>query len=177
MTYDLQLLPEAIEDLAYWKRSGEKKVLKKSWHCSKNSKCTPKPVPASPKPSKVTSPVCGADALTKEHDSFIPSTKRPSVCMCSPCEGITATNSSHSPAPHSEKKQKKRRGTAVCHDFIDTHTARHATQPLQNHPNPKSSAPECDLPFHEFTKRSAAHHRSSTISISAIPQYLNTITQ
>ena len=29
MTYDLQLLPEAIEDLAYWKRSGQKKVLKK----------------------------------------------------------------------------------------------------------------------------------------------------
>lgn len=29
MNYDLQLLPEAIEDLAYWKRSGQKKVLKK----------------------------------------------------------------------------------------------------------------------------------------------------
>ena len=29
MSYDLQLLPEAIEDLAYWKRSGQKKVLKK----------------------------------------------------------------------------------------------------------------------------------------------------
>jgi len=29
VTYDLQLLPEAIEDLAYWKRSGQKKVLKK----------------------------------------------------------------------------------------------------------------------------------------------------
>ena len=29
MTYDLQLLPEAIEDLAYWKRSGQKKILKK----------------------------------------------------------------------------------------------------------------------------------------------------
>ena len=29
MTYNLQLLPEAIEDLAYWKRSGQKKVLKK----------------------------------------------------------------------------------------------------------------------------------------------------
>lgn len=29
MNYDLQLLPEAIEDLAYWKRSRQKKVLKK----------------------------------------------------------------------------------------------------------------------------------------------------
>ena len=60
MNYDLQLLPEAIEDLAYWKRSGQKKVLKKIVALLEELKVLHKPAKSPLRASGLPVPVWGA---------------------------------------------------------------------------------------------------------------------
>lgn len=168
MTYDLQLLPEAIEDLAYWKRSGQKKVLKKIVALLEELNVHPKPAPASPKPSKATSPVCGADALTKEPDSSIPSTKRPFVSTCSPCEGIMATNNAPTSRPARESSRKAEEARR-CATTSPTHTQRPAAAHSRKIAHPKIFSPRVKPLFPSArTKRPAAPQRRSAIPLQQL---------
>lgn len=170
MNYDLQLLPEAIEDLAYWKRSGQKKVLKKIVALLEELKVHPQTGTGKPEALKGDFAGLWSRRIDKGADSSIPSTKRSFVSTCSPCEGIMATNNALTsrPARESSKKTEEAR---QCATTSPTRTQRSAAAHSRKITHPKIFSPRVKPLFpRTHTKRPAAPQRRSAIP----PQHLIT---